>query len=226
MPGYSVAVVEDHLMQRKYVTALLNHQPDLHVVFGCEELPELMAWMESTDRRFLPDLVLLDLLVDRRPHANPRTVRDLVTSPRAKTTRVILFSALSSPPLVRQMIRAGVHGVISKRDNEARVLEAIRTVLAGGTWVSSELTTIYAGHPRRPHLSDQEERALVLYATGCSIEEVADTLGVKPGTTKKYLQRVRNKYAAVGRTFGSRLEMARAAAEDGYLVAIEGRPRP
>ncbi|MGO2139918.1 MAG: response regulator [Leucobacter sp.] len=214
---YRVAIIEDHLLQRKYTVSLVSAQPDMAVTFAGEELPELVNWLEGAEEAERPDLILLDLLVDRRPAAKPEVVRRLIR----EGSRVLVFSAAISPPLTRQLIRAGAHGVISKRDPEASILAAMRTVLAGGQWVSPELAEIIAHDPKRPALSDQEERALVLYASGLSLESVATSIGVKPNTVKKYLQRVRDKYAAVDRPLASRIEWRKAAHDDGYLALAE-----
>lgn len=211
---YRVAVVEDHLLQRKYATVLINAQPDMTVVYDGEDLPSFMTWLETMDRFSRPNLVLLDLMVERGPNANPEAVRRLVAS----GMRVVLFSALTSPPLARQLIQAGASGVIGKRDNETSILAAMRAALAGQPWLSPELAALIAHDPNQPRLSDQEERALILYASGLSIDSVAASIGVKPGTAKKYLQRVREKYAAVDRPVRSREELIRAAVRDGYLV--------
>lgn len=211
---HRVAIVEDHLLQRRYATALVNAQPDMTVVYDGEDLPSFMTWLQTCDRLARPGLVLLDLMVERGPNARPETVKRLVAS----GVRVVLFSALASPPLARQMVHFGVSGVIGKRDNETSIVAALRAVLAGQSWVSPELAGLIAHDPDQPRLSDQEERALVLYAAGLSIESVAASIGVKPGTAKKYLQRVREKYAAVDRPVASRHELSRAAARDGYLV--------
>lgn len=211
---YRIAVIEDHLLQRKYAMALINAQPDMSVVYDGEDLPSFMTWLESTDRLARPSLVLLDLMVERGPHAKPETVRRLL----ATGMRVVLFSALTSPPLARRMIQSGVHGLIGKRDTESSILAALRAVLSGQWWVSPELAVLIAQDPNQPKLSDQEERALILYASGLSIDAVASSIGVRPDTAKKYLQRVRNKYAAVDRPLSSRAEWSRTAARDGYLT--------
>ncbi len=210
---YRIAVVEDHLLQRRYATALIKAQPDMTVVYDGDDLPSFEAWLQSADRLSKPHLALLDLMVERGPDANPATVRGLV----AAGIRVVLFSGLASPPLARQMIRAGASGVIGKRDNETSVLAGLRATLAGQWWVSPELAVLIAHDPKQPKLSDQEERALVLYASGLSVDSVAASIGVKPGTAKKYLQRVREKYAALDRPASTRQELIRAAARDGYL---------
>lgn len=209
----SVAIVEDHLLQRRYSVALINAQSDMTVVFEGEELPELISWLATAAPESRPSLILLDLMVERRPSASPETVRQLVSS----GYQVVVFSALASPHLARQMVQAGVHGLIGKRDSEASILIALRSILAGQRWVSPDLAVVIAQDTKRPNLSDQEERALVLYASGVSIEDVAASLRVKPNTVRKYLQRVRNKYAAVERPLTSRLAWNRTATEDGYL---------
>lgn len=211
---HRVAIVEDHLLQRRYATALINAQSDMTVVYDGENASSFMTWLGRTERLRRPSLVLLDLTVERGPDATPEMVRRMVGA----GMRVLLFSALASPPLARRMIRAGASGVIGKRDTERDLLAALRAVLAGESWMSPELAVLIAHDPKQPKLSDQEERALILYASGLPIESVAASIGVKPGTAKKYLQRVREKYAAVDRPVASRLELIRAAARDGYLV--------
>lgn len=53
--------------------------------------------------------------------------------------------------------------------------------------------------PERPKLSDQEERVLVAYASGATPDAAARRAGIKPGTAKQYLDRVKEKYRLAGR---------------------------
>jgi len=214
---HRIAVIEDHFLQRRYASTLIGIQPDMTVTFEGEDLPQFMAWLETADETSRPELILLDLMAERGPNARPETVRQLVFA----GFRVVVFSAIASPPLARQMIKAGVHGFISKRDNEQKIMAALRAIIAGDWWVSPELAVVIAHDQNRPKLSDQEERALILYASGLPLEAVSASLGVKPNTTKKYLQRVRNKYANVDRPLSSRLDWNQRAAEDGYLALAE-----
>jgi len=210
---WRVAVVEDHRLQRMRTEQLLNDQGGLSVVHATETLPELMAWMRSTTVRTRPHLVVLDLVVDRGPDVRADQVADLVRS----GLRVLILSALTSTGLVRDVIRAGVHGVVSKRDSEADVIAAVWAVLGRRRWVTDELARVLADGPARPRLSDQEERAMVLYASGLTVEAVAAAIGVKPGTAKKYLERVKRKYAEAGRPVRSKLDMSREAWRDGLI---------
>lgn len=214
---YRIAIVEDHLLQRKYETTLVSRQQDMVVVFAGESLPEFMSWLRTRPEPKIPHLLLLDLMVDRQENANPETVKQLIE----QGCKVVLFSALGSPPLVRKLVRAGVHGVLGKRDEDPYILAALRAVLTGGQWMSPELAQVISHDPQRPKLSDQEERVLILYASGLTLNAVAEAIGVKPDTAKKYLQRLKEKYADAGRPLRSRTEVIKVAAHDGYISISE-----
>jgi len=220
-PFWRVAIIEDHLLQRKRTEDLVNAQDGLRVVRSCETLPEFVEWLQRSDPRIRPQLVILDLIVERGPSADPDMVRALVDS----GIRVLVLSALASPTQVREIIRAGVGGVLGKRDSEADIIAAIWTVLKRGQWVTPEIASLMAADAHRPRFSDQEERALILYASGLTLEAVAAALGVKPDTAKKYLARVKAKYAAAGRPARTKVDLGREAMRDG-LVDLRHRPRP
>ncbi len=210
---WRVAIVEDHLLQRRRAEELVAAQSGLSIVWSGETMREFLAWFQKAPTRQRPHLLLLDLRVDRGPSVEPEQVRDIVRV----GVKVLVVSAMSSPELVRQVLRAGIAGVVGKRDREADLVAAIWTVLGRGQWFSPELAGIIGVEEERPRLSDQEERALVLYASGSSMVEVAERLGVQANTAKKYLSRVKAKYAAVGRIVRTRLELNHAAQRDGYL---------
>lgn len=212
---WRIAVVEDHLLQRRRTEELMNGQTGFEVVHSCETLPDLVRWLAGTRPGEQPHLLLLDLAVDRGVDADPKTVVTLIRS----GMRVLVLSAMASPMLVRQMLQAGVSGVVGKRDTEADIISAAWTVLGRRQWLSPELASAIAGDEGRPGLSEQEERVLVLYASGLTLNEVAQAVEVQPGTVKTYLRRIKQKYEAVGRPARSKLDLNRAATLDGYLEA-------
>jgi DNA-binding NarL/FixJ family response regulator len=204
-----VAVVEDHVLQRKRIEDLLSKQ-GFEVVHSGETLPEFVEWLQGNTR---PDLLVLDLMVDRQPSVDPSVVANLVRAGQ----RIVVLSALGSPLLVQQVVRAGVAGVVGKRDSEEDLIEAICAVVQNGEWMTSELASVIAGDANRPKLSFQEERALVLYGSGLAIDAVARAIGVQPETAKGYLSRVKAKYATLGRPAQTKLELYQQAVLDGYL---------
>ncbi|RLP76861.1 DNA-binding response regulator [Mycetocola tolaasinivorans] len=208
-----VALVEDHLLQRTRTEEILSRTGEYRVVFSGPTAPDFVRWVESVPREERPHLLVLDLMVDRQPSVSPAQVEKMV---RAGLT-VLVLSALASPVLVRQVLRAGVAGIVGKRDSEDDILAAVRAVLAGEQWMTTELATVIAGDPERPALSVQEERALVLYASGLSIEEVGTAMNIGRETAKQYLDRVKKKYAGAGVSVRTQLDFGRVAWAEGYL---------
>lgn len=210
---WNVAVVEDHLLQRKRTEELVAAQPGLRTVWSGETLPAFLAWIDGAPDNERPHLLLLDLMVERGPSVTQEHVEAVIQ----KGIRVLVISALASPALIRRVIRAGVVGVVGKRDSEADIVAAIWTAIGHGNWMTPELASVIAGDDARPALSDQEERVLVLYASGLTLEGVAEAMGIKADTAKKYLSRVKAKYAAAGRPANTKLELNEAARQDGFL---------
>jgi DNA-binding NarL/FixJ family response regulator len=152
-------------------------------------------------------------MVERGPCVTAAQIETVI----AAGMQVLVISALASPALVRRVIRAGVAGVVGKRDSEADIVAAIWTTLGHGHWMTPELASVIAGDEQRPALSEQEERVLVLYASGLTLDGVAAALGIKTDTAKKYLNRVKVKYAAVGRPASTKIELNEVARQDGLL---------
>ncbi|WP_424468063.1 response regulator [Pseudoclavibacter helvolus] len=211
VPEYRAAVVEDHVLQRRRTVELLESD-GFNVVVSVESLPELVAWLRSKRRELWPSLLVLDLMVDRGTDAEPELVREL-----SAHMSILVLSAMASPELVKSVLAAGVRGVVGKRDSEAEILEAARAVLKDEEWMTTELASVIARDPGRPKLGEQEERAMILYATGLTLNDVAAIIGVKPDTAKKYLARVKIKYAQVGRPLKTKVDFHRAAQESGYF---------
>lgn len=68
-----------------------------------------------------------------------------------------------------------------------------------------------------PSLSAQETTVLVGYVTGLTLASAARRAGVRLGTAKQYLDRVKRKYESAGRPARTKLELAARAREDGLL---------
>lgn len=218
---WRIAIVEDHLLQRRRTEELIRAEPGLSVVHSCETMPDFLHWLATVPTEQRPHLLMLDLMVDRAPSASPVSVKKLIEA----GLKVVVLSAMASPSLVRDVIQAGVGAIVGKRDAEEDIIMAVRAVLDSGHWMSQELADVIAADPQRPQLSGQEERALVLYASGLTLDAVADAIGVKPDTAKQYLERVKSKYASIGRKARTKLDLNRIALTDGYLAEKPSGPQ-
>ena len=86
------------------------------------------------------------------------------------------------------------------RPRTRQTREAVLAAARGESWISQRLAWVLAvdDEPDRPALSDQELRALQLYAA-LPLKTMASKMGISVNTVKQYLHRVQQKYRAAGR---------------------------
>lgn len=66
-------------------------------------------------------------------------------------------------------------------------------------------------------LSEREQRAFALYASGRTMREVAEEMGVGETTAQTYIKRIRRKYAAHGLHLANKIDIYRAAQSAGLI---------
>ncbi len=186
---------------------------DLDPLF--EVAVQASSWVELIHSPAFPtDLVVLDAEV-REPVSIPARVRTC----SAAGARVIVLVPSSDVAGAELACGAGAAAVLPATSSLGEVLATARRVLGmtdGGSvaraWRPAPVDRLV-----RPRLSAGERVALTLYASGCSVKEVAVELSVRYETAKTYLRRVREKYARVGRAASRREELVARATEDGYI---------
>jgi DNA-binding NarL/FixJ family response regulator len=163
----------------------------------------------------VPHVVLLDLRLadDSDPERN-------ITSLRAAGVRVVVHSSTETPETVRAVIKAGACGYVTKAAPLADLVSAIDAAARGEFFVTQSLAyaLLMAPDDERPSFSRRELDVLRGVAAGRTRLAVAHQLGITEGTVKTYLERIRGKYEAKGRTARSAVELYRRAVEDGILT--------
>jgi two-component system, NarL family, nitrate/nitrite response regulator NarL len=205
-----VAAVDDHpIILESVASWVTRDEGDIRVVATAATVPALLA---GPGRH--AHVVLLDLDL-----ADGTTVDGNVAAILAAGPAVLVLSASERPLAVRAAIAAGARGYALKNEQADQIRAAIREVAAGGDWVSPRLAYILATDdaPDRPALSNQETRALQLYAAGLPMKSVANRMAISEETVKQYLGRVREKYARAGRAAPTKIELYYRAVEDGHL---------
>jgi two-component system, NarL family, nitrate/nitrite response regulator NarL len=205
-----IAAVDDHPIILDSVAGwVMADESDIRVVATAATVQALLA---GPGRH--ADVVLLDLDL-----GDGTTVEDNVAAILAAGAAVLVLSASDRPVAVRAAMRAGARGYALKNEPAAQIRSAIRDIAAGRDWISARLAYIFATDDAvgRPALSDQEKRALQLYATGMPAKSVARKMAISEETVKQYLGRVRDKYARAGRAAPTKLELYYRAVEDGHL---------
>jgi DNA-binding NarL/FixJ family response regulator len=202
-----LAIVDDHELVREGLSALVagHSEGRIEVVYSGASVHEAVA----AD----PTVALLD--VDLGPGSQPVALSAAQLTDRGSS--VLLISAFDDGAAVRSGLAAGALGFVAKRVSYETLSEALETVSRGELYLSVDLAAILATASDAPDLSPRELDALRLYASGLKLSAVAHRMGISPHTAKEYLDRVRGKYASVGRPARTRTELYAAASKDGLL---------
>ena len=215
MPGNSaphnrLVVLEDHpLVRDAMVSLLVPHLEDVVIVYAGDSIGDAAIAIEKQGA----DLVILDLDLNdgRSPVLNAAAMADLGVP-------VIVVSALGDPGTIRACLSAGVLGYVSKQARPDEVLHAIQSALRGEQTMSPEVASaLLQPSDDQLNLSEQERRAMVLYASGLKMESVARRMKVSRTTAEEYIKRVRAKARKAGTPLPTKTDMYRMAQRTGML---------
>ncbi len=134
-----VVILDDHALFHQALMAWLQSQGEgIEVAYAGAEVQRALDVAPDCD------VVLLDL--DLGADAPPLT--QLVGSFQDAGCRVLIVSALGSPRVVRAGLAAGALGYMSKREDPAELLAAIRVVASGEGFLTPEMASILAESPQ------------------------------------------------------------------------------
>ena len=134
---------------------------------------------------------------------------------------VLVISAAGTRSHVVEAIAAGASGYLTKNAESDEIVNAVKTVASGGTYISPTLaaylleTAQRADGPRNLRLSEREREVLALLAQGERDQDIAEQLYISIRTVRSHLERIRDK---TGRR--RRPDLTRLAVEQGIV-----RPR-
>lgn len=187
-----VLVVDDHPVVRHGIIANVKPQPDMLVVAEAGDGVEALALIKER----LPDVVLLDL---RMPRMDGLDVLAEVKS-SSLSCKVIIMTTFDSEEDVHRAMKAGARGYLLKDSTQEEILDAIRRVSLGETYLPARIVQKVAEGLRKPELSPREVEVLQWVAAGKSNKEIGAQLFIAEGTVKTHVKNVLEKLAVVGRT--------------------------
>jgi DNA-binding NarL/FixJ family response regulator len=129
--------------------------------------------------------------------------------------RVIAFTSHDRASLMRAVFEAGGAGFLPKALELEAVLEAVRTVAAGGTAFSATALAAVRDAPRPP--SDRERSVMAGVARGRTSDEIGHRLAISGRTVESHLRRLFDRYGVV-----SRSELVVLATSEGWIDAEGG----
>jgi DNA-binding NarL/FixJ family response regulator len=204
-----VAIVDDHEAVRLGFAGTCREN-GLELVGSAATVSELLLQIAEKDC----EVVIADLSL-----ADGSLVEDNIERLVDSGTAVLIYSIADKPPLLRSALRAGATAIVSKSKPMATLIEAI-SLAAQGIIINNAETSALIDADRlfkEVKLSEREKEVLSLYASGMSLKQVAYQLQIKPSSAKEHIDRVRVKYAKLGREAATKVDLFRRAIEDGLL---------
>jgi DNA-binding NarL/FixJ family response regulator len=185
-----VLIVEDHQVVAEGLAALINDQRDMTVVGSAGSVAESIARATELE----PDIVLMDFrLTDGTGADAGAGIRRL-----RPDTKLIFLTREDSDVARFAALEAGASAFIHKSRAAQEVVDAIRTVAAGGTLftprsIASLLNKRREVESQLERLTSREKEVLRLMAEGTSSRAIAARLGISYTTVRTHIRSLGSK---------------------------------
>jgi two-component system response regulator NreC len=214
-----ILIADDHGVLRAGLRSLLNTEPDLQVVGEATDSQETLRLAGKLH----PDVVLLDISMPG-PGGIKVTQQLKEALPKA---RVLILTVHEDESLLREAMRAGAAGYITKRAIEPELINAIHAVWRGDLYVHPAMTRALlkdlapSTESPPPHttiespiepLTPRESEVLTLIAQGYTNRQAADILSISVRTVESHRANIMGKLG-----LHSRVELVRYAMKHGLL---------
>jgi two-component system response regulator NreC len=120
-------------------------------------------------------------------------------------THVVILTMQEDPEFARRALRAGAAGYVLKEAADDELVDAVRRVAEGGTYLNPRLGAVLAAAPPEPSgppddLTEREVEVLRLVASGRSNPQIAATLVLSEKTVARHLSNIFAKIDVTSRT--------------------------
>lgn len=190
-----ILLVDDHPTTREGLVSIINSQPDLEACCQAGSPAEAMSRLAKSK----PDLVLTDMTMPGR--GGIEFLKDVHAM--LPDLPILVLSMHDEMLYAERALRAGARGYLMKDAGSAKVLEVIRLLLSGQSYLSPQMSArlLDAITGRRPRgsnspiekLSDREFEVFQLLGSGKSTKEVARALNLSSKTVDVHRGHIREK---------------------------------
>lgn len=204
----NIWVVEDDTVYRRTLQRMLNREE--HIT--CDRVfPSCIKLFDTIETDPHPDLLLMDLGLPGM--GGVEGIQKL--SALAPDITVIVLTVFSDKEKVLESLEAGAAGYLLKTAMPHEIIRGLQEVFLGGAALSPPVAKMVLEEMRKPKPSEQfdlsarEIEVLELLATGLSVQEIADKLGVSRRTGAFHLNNiyakleVQSQSGAVAKAFRS-----------------------
>jgi DNA-binding NarL/FixJ family response regulator len=190
-----IYVVDDHPVFREGLIRVINQEKDLAV---CGEASDATETLKKIDD-LKPDLFVVDISLEG---VNGIDLIKMLRS-RDQKGRILVLSMHDESLHAERALKAGANGYITKREGSRNLLTAIRHVLDGKTFISTDLNERLLQKLANPSqegktspseiLSDRELEVFQFIGRGYGTREIATELNVSMKTVETHREHIREK---------------------------------
>jgi two-component system NarL family response regulator len=177
---------------REGLSALINLLPEMQVV------AEAADGREAVEQffRHRPDVALIDL---RMPQMDGLEVIPAICR-RAPGARVVVLTTFADDEDIYRALQLGAKGYLLKQCSSEELLQCVRAVHAGGTYIAPVIAGKLAERLSGPRLSPRELEVLHLLVDGKTNKEIAVLLGIAEATVRVHVDHILEKLGVSSRT--------------------------
>lgn len=208
-----VLLVDDHAVVREGYRRLLEISGGISVVGEASSAAEAYQMFCNLE----PDVVVMDIAL---PGVSGIEALRRILAHDSKA-RVLMFSMYEDTIFVKRALEAGAAGYLTKAAAPRVLVEAVATVASGRRFLSPDVAQMLALQPTSAEsatpdvLSAREFEVLKLLADGCTVNEIAQQLGLNPKTVSNHQSAIRQKLGAETAT-----QVLRAAMRLGLVAPL------
>ena len=186
-----VMLIDDHTMLREALRLVLEQDGEFRVVGEAGDGKSALRVADDC----LPEVVVMD--VSMPGQSGVETTRQLLA--RRPGAKVLALSTFLDRTVVQQMLEAGASGYIVKSAITQELVDGIKCVFEGNSYLSSQVASLLADGLRHREaipnqaLSPREVQVATLLASGQSAREIADKLHISLGTVDTHRRNLMQK---------------------------------
>jgi len=190
-----IYIVDDHPVFRKGLAQLIDEEEDLRVTGEAESVAQAIQLIQKS----LPDLMIVDITL------KDKSGIDLIEYLKEYFPKlpILVISMHDESLYAERVLRAGALGYITKQEMTGNVVAAVRQVIAGKRYISSDMVDALLGKMMTKTrgdsrsiteiLSNRELEVFQLIGRGFKRGEIADLLHLSVKTIGTYQENIKKK---------------------------------
>ena len=190
----SIMLVDDHAVVRMGFKLLLEGAQDISVVAEAESGEEAVRTFQAHN----PDVLVMDISM---PGIGGLEAIDRILA-KVADQKILVLSGHEDVMHARRVLKAGAVGYLTKRSAADALIDAVKTVYRGKTYlepqIAQELAVEQVSGNKDPvdSLSEKEFKVFISLAKGQSVQDIADVMCLSPRTIGTHLYNIKQKLGA------------------------------